>query len=44
MCAGLQAPLTVPVLSIEGWIRPSVCVIMHVLVSVTVLYKNLAES
>ena len=44
MRAGLQALLTVPALSTERWIHPGVCVIMHVLVSVTVLYKDLVES
>lgn len=46
MCAGLQAPLTVPVLSIEGWIRPGVCMIMLVPVSVTIVQgfgRELAE-
>lgn len=38
MFAGLQALLTIPVLSIQGWIIPE-CVILSVQVSVTVLCR-----
>lgn len=40
MRAGLQALLTVALLSIEGWIHPGGYIIMLILVSVTVLYKD----
>lgn len=44
MFAGLQALLTIPVLSIHGWVHPSVCIILDVQVSVPVLCEDRAES